>query len=57
MVLCLIVQATEDFLDDTVANLTSTPAGGAKTLARGGERLSLTVRRVLRVKNFLRPKG
>lgn len=42
-----------EVLDDTVVNRGALPHPGEKVLQRGGERFSLTVRRVLRTKNVL----
>ena len=46
-------QVEEDVLDDTVANKDALPNSGARVMKRGDERFSLTVRRVLRVKNIM----
>ena len=43
----------EDVLDDTVANRHALQHPGARVMKRGAERLSLTARRVLRVKNIM----
>lgn len=40
-------------LDETVVNRAALPQPGNEVLQRGGERFSLTVRRVLRTKNIL----
>jgi hypothetical protein len=46
-------QVEEDVLDDTVANRDALPDPGTRVMKRGAERLSLTARRVLRVKNIM----
>lgn len=46
----------EEALDETVANREALPDPEARVMKRGDERLSLTVRRVLRVKNILGPR-
>lgn len=43
----------EEALDETVANRGALPDPEARVIKRGDERLSLTVRRVQRVKNIL----
>jgi hypothetical protein len=54
--MCVVVQVEEEVIDGSVANASALPTGETKTLARGGERLSLTVRRVLRVRSILMPQ-
>ncbi|BDA47812.1 Alpha-ketoglutarate-dependent dioxygenase alkB homolog 6 [Coccomyxa sp. Obi] len=48
-----IDEVETEVLDDTVVNRDALPHPGGKSLQRGGERFSLTVRRVLRTKNIL----
>ncbi|EIE18199.1 hypothetical protein COCSUDRAFT_54973 [Coccomyxa subellipsoidea C-169] len=51
-----IDEVEEEALDETVANREALPDPEARVMKRGNERLSLTVRRVLRVKNILGPR-
>ena len=46
-------QVETETVDETVVNRDALPHSGEKVLQRGRERLSLTVRRVLRTKNVL----
>ncbi|KAK9907716.1 hypothetical protein WJX75_008717 [Coccomyxa subellipsoidea] len=48
-----IDEVEEDVLDDTVANRDALPDPGTRVMKRGAERLSLTARRVLQVKNIM----